>query len=139
MALGKIKADTLEHSTAGSIATNYVVKGSAKAFSSFTGNAATIGNSVRNSLNITTFTDNGTGTYNYTFTSNFSSVNQVLSSASGIKADNGFASVCGHFNYPSGSGQAPTTSTYRGYAVDLGTNNLADLVDQEMVVHGDLA
>jgi hypothetical protein len=29
---GKIVADTLEHSTAGSIATNYVVNGSAKAF-----------------------------------------------------------------------------------------------------------
>ena len=32
MALGKIVADTLEHSTAGSIATNYVVEGSAKAW-----------------------------------------------------------------------------------------------------------
>ena len=29
---GKIVADTLEHSTAGSIATNYVVEGSAKAW-----------------------------------------------------------------------------------------------------------
>jgi hypothetical protein len=30
MALGKIKADTLEHSTAGSLDTQYVVNGSAK-------------------------------------------------------------------------------------------------------------
>ena len=30
MALGKIKADTLEHSTAGSLDTKFVVKGSAK-------------------------------------------------------------------------------------------------------------
>ena len=32
MALGKIKADTLEHSTAGSLDTSYVVNGSAKAY-----------------------------------------------------------------------------------------------------------
>ena len=32
MALGKIKADTLEHSTAGSLDTQYVVNGSAKAW-----------------------------------------------------------------------------------------------------------
>jgi len=32
MALGKIKADTLEHSTAGSLDTSYVVNGSAKAW-----------------------------------------------------------------------------------------------------------
>ena len=32
---GKIVADTLEHSTAGSIATNYVVEGSAKQWVSF--------------------------------------------------------------------------------------------------------
>ena len=30
MALGKIKADTLEHSTSGSVDTQYVVSGSAK-------------------------------------------------------------------------------------------------------------
>ena len=30
MALGKIKADTLEHSTAGSLDTQYVVNGSAR-------------------------------------------------------------------------------------------------------------
>ena len=34
MANGKIKADTLEHSTAGSLDTQYVVNGSAKAWSS---------------------------------------------------------------------------------------------------------
>jgi hypothetical protein len=32
MALGKIKADTLEHSTAGTVDTQYVVNGSAKAW-----------------------------------------------------------------------------------------------------------
>ena len=32
MALGKIKADTLEHSTAGSLDTQFVVNGSAKSW-----------------------------------------------------------------------------------------------------------
>ena len=32
---GTLKADTLTHSTAGSLATNYVVNGSAKVFSAF--------------------------------------------------------------------------------------------------------
>ncbi|BCV06953.1 MAG: hypothetical protein CM15mV148_070 [uncultured marine virus] len=32
MAFGTLKADTLTHSTAGSLATNYVVEGSAKAW-----------------------------------------------------------------------------------------------------------
>lgn len=136
--MSTLKADTVVASD-GTSPVTLTKQSAAKAFSSFTGNAATIGDAVRNSLNISTFTDNGVGNYNYTFTNNFSSVNQVLSSAGGIKVSNGFASVAGHFNYPSGSGQAPTTSTYRGFAVDLGANSLADLVDQEMVVHGDLA
>ena len=39
MALGKIKADTLEHSTAGSVDTQYVVNGSAKAWQNLNGNS----------------------------------------------------------------------------------------------------
>ena len=34
---GTLKADTLTHSTAGSLATNYVVNGSAKAWVNFNG------------------------------------------------------------------------------------------------------
>ena len=58
---GKIVADTLEHSTAGSIATNYVVDGSAKAHVRFngTGTVAISGYS----LNVTSITDFGTGNY----------------------------------------------------------------------------
>ena len=37
MALGKIKADTLEHSTAGTVDTQYVVNGSAKAWAQHAG------------------------------------------------------------------------------------------------------
>jgi hypothetical protein len=138
---GKIVADTLEHSTAGSIATNYVVEGSAKAFSSFTGTAATIGDAVQNSLNISTFTDNGTGSYNYTYTNNFSSVNQVFTAASNIESSTGRGGMTGHWNYAgAGGGQAPTTSTNRSYFIHTeNAGGLADPINQSMIIHGDLA
>jgi len=72
MALGKIKADTLEHSTAGSIATNFVVEGSAKAWFNLDG-TDTI--SFRDSFNCSSATDNGTGDYTVPFSSSFGNVN----------------------------------------------------------------
>ena len=58
MALGKIKADTLEHSTAGSVDTKFVVDGSAKHWIRHSN-----GSSITSSLNNTSLTDSGTGTY----------------------------------------------------------------------------
>ena len=66
MALGKIKADTLEHSTAGSLDTSYVVNGSAKHWvriNQFSSNA--LGDTFNNS----SFTDVGTGNTLFTRTS----------------------------------------------------------------------
>lgn len=72
MALGKIKADTLEHSTAGSLDTKFVVNGSAKAWLSLNG-GGTI--ATRNSLNISSVTDEGTGDYLHSFVNSFSAAN----------------------------------------------------------------
>ena len=69
---GKIVADQLEHSTAGSVDTQYVVDGSLKQWVNMDG-SGTI--SVRDSLNNSSVTDNGTGNYTITHTNNFSSVN----------------------------------------------------------------
>ena len=63
---GKIIADQIEHSTAGSLSTEYVVNGSAKAWVNFDGTASSI--AARDSFNIASITDNGTGQY----TANFS-------------------------------------------------------------------
>ena len=68
MALGKIKADTLEHSTAGSVDTQYVVDGTAKSYHNFVGTGTAVTN---DSLNISTLTDNGTGDYTSTFVNSF--------------------------------------------------------------------
>ena len=61
---GKIVADTLEHSTAGSIATNYVVDGSVKGWLG-ADNAAV----QQRTLNFSSSSDDGTGIYTHTLTS----------------------------------------------------------------------
>jgi hypothetical protein len=72
MAFGIIKADTLTHSTAGSLATNYVVNGSAKAWVNFNGTSTL---AVRDSLNHSSVTDNGTGHYYPNLTSAMANAN----------------------------------------------------------------
>ena len=69
---GKIVADQLEHSTAGSIATNFVVEGVAKAYSSVN-QSSTL--SVYDSFNKSSHTDRGSGSFYHHFSSNYSSVN----------------------------------------------------------------
>ncbi len=66
MALGKIKADTLEHSTAGSLDTQYVVNGSAKVWVYYQTQ------SVTNSLNVTSGVDTSAGVFDVNFANDFS-------------------------------------------------------------------
>lgn len=71
MAFGTLKADTLTHSTAGSLATNYVVKGSAKAWvrvDSYNDSPA----AIESSFITSSITDNGTGDVTVTFSTAFS-------------------------------------------------------------------
>ena len=68
MALGKIKADTLEHSTAGSLDTSYVVNGSAKAWdNNNTGSGGSL--TSTDSFNISSRTDVATGRFSLTVSS----------------------------------------------------------------------
>jgi hypothetical protein len=81
---GKIVADTLEHSTAGSIATNYVVEGSAKVYSlwdmaDLSGTGGTTG--IDTSFNVSSMDDDGAGDFGINFTNSFSSVNYTATSA----------------------------------------------------------
>jgi hypothetical protein len=62
-----IAADTLTHSSAGSIATNYVVEGSAKTWI-----AVTIAAAIDSSLNISSVTDTSTGEFDPQLTSSMS-------------------------------------------------------------------
>ena len=70
---GTIKADTLTHSTAGSLATNFVVRGTAKAwFDAFT--FAT----PDNSFNVSSVADDAAGQCTPSFTTSFADAHYTL-------------------------------------------------------------
>ena len=127
---GKIIADTLEHSTAGSVTTDYVVNGSAKAWANF--NAITT-TAVRDSLNISSLTDSATGNTTITLTSSMSDANYTGSmynnATSGVNA--------GSFNndYAGGFG-GRSASSYGVWSYD-GTS--VDSYFNDTIILGDLA
>jgi hypothetical protein len=82
---GTIAADTLTHSTAGSIATNYVVEGSVKSWAILNG-TGTI--SLDDSLNVASVADSGTGDYDFTHSSAFSSSNYCTTTAKNNTSSN---------------------------------------------------
>ena len=85
---GKIVADTLEHSTAGSIATNYVVDGSLKAW----GNVEQTGTqSLNASLNVSSIADGGVGLTAYNFGTSFST--SAYSATAACENFNNFAGI----------------------------------------------
>ena len=96
---GKIVADTLEHSTAGSIATNYVVNGSAKAFLYFDSSIATPVADA--SFNIASITDAGTGNYDPNFTNAMGGVDYAVTS--GVAPESGAGEQ--GFSHPNNASQ----------------------------------
>jgi len=73
---GTLKADTLTHSTAGSVDTNYVVNGSAKVWTldeTLEANATV----TESSFNVSSTSDNGTGDLHINFTNAFSANDYV--------------------------------------------------------------
>ena len=83
---GTIIADTLTHSTAGSVTTDYVVNGSAKAWVNFNG-TGTI--AIRDSFNVTSLDDNGTGNYDVNFTNAMGNADFSSQVTAGYSADTG--------------------------------------------------
>ena len=89
---GTLKADTLTHSTAGSLATNFVVEGSAKAWCEFNGQSTV---AISDSFNIGSLTDAGTGLYDLTFTNSMNNAGFASTGAAGERLDNGGNRSCG--------------------------------------------
>jgi hypothetical protein len=118
---GTIVADTLTHSTAGSLTTDYVVNGSAKAWVFGTSAAA-----LTDSFNASSGTDNGTGDYIYAFTSAMGNAN--------------FVGECTAFGNVSKTGvqRVNTTSDVRVNIITTSDGNASDN-DNSTTVHGDLA
>jgi len=128
MAFGIIKADTLTHSTAGSLATNFVVRGSAKAFLAYKGTST---NLIYDSNNISSVSDDATGNYTANFTNNFSGANDYACAAFAQEDTGGGGRVI------AGKGTSATSSRQ----VDCRnlSNNEADLLHVNVSYHGDLA
>lgn len=122
---GKIIADTLEHSTAGSIATNYVVDGSSKVWSRVDQSS---GISLTSSLNVSSVTDTATGKWR----SNFSaSMNDTL-----------YSWNTGSFSNRSvgADGGTPPTTTYMEFETRVSTSAAFNDVQYNcMSIRGDLA
>ena len=127
---GTLKADTLTHSTAGSVPTNFVVEGSAKAWIQ---HDATDSDAIGDSLNHSSLTDNGTGDYTYVVASAYSNANYSLSQFS--QQDTAGGLRCG-----SGKGTPTTTDRridWKKQAASSTTNS--DNSHNQLTWHGDLA
>tara|TARA_X000001382_G_scaffold48078_1_gene32575 strand:- start:62 stop:439 length:378 start_codon:yes stop_codon:yes gene_type:complete len=123
---GKIVADTLEHSTAGSIATNYVVKGSAKAFLYFDSSIATPVADA--SFNISSILDGTTGIYDPNFTNSMGSADYSVTS--GISPESGTGDQA--FSHPNSASQY-------SFNIYSGTGSYDDNAHCSSSVFGDLA
>ena len=84
------------------VGTSYVVNGSAKAWVNFNG-TGTI--AARDSLNLSSLTDNGTGAYSVNLTSSFANANYATTSAASRSASN----LLGGLQTHSSSGTATTS------------------------------
>tara|TARA_Y100001937_G_scaffold120253_1_gene177224 strand:+ start:361 stop:762 length:402 start_codon:yes stop_codon:yes gene_type:complete len=133
MALGKIKADTLEHSTAGTVDTQFVVVGANKLYCSLNGTGTA---AIRDSLNTSSITDHGSGSYSVIASSSMSSANYGKLSHTGDDSGSG-----GNVTIVGGQrGFAPTSSTVKlacSYHAD--SSSLADHGDVNLAYVGDLA
>ena len=129
MALGKIKADTLEHSTAGSVGTQYVVNGTAKAWIHHNDGASTYGSFGSSSL-----TDNGTGDYSFTMSNAMSGATDYVASVT----SGGTGGAAGDDTYAGIGDSTPTTTVLKHYVRDSGGSR-KDSEFTTVLITGDLA
>ena len=124
---GKIIADTLETGAGADIATSYVVNGSAKAWVNFDG-TGTIAS--RDSLNVGSLTDNGTGDYTITLSSAMNNSDYAFMKSPSTTSTGNYDS------YPL-TGILTTTTGRIAQCRNAGLN--ADLNQVCLSIHGDLA
>lgn len=124
---GTIAADTLTHSTAGSLTTDYVVNGSAKVWINFQG-TGTI--AIRDDFGASTIVDNTTGDYTVNFTNSMDDSNYLsLNIGSGDSSNFG----------PSGETKTRATGSVRFETRYQGNNVVYDHEDCYVLIHGNLA
>jgi len=131
---GTIAADTLTHSTAGSLTTDYVVNGSAKVWINHDKNPE----NTNDSFNVSSVTDVGIGVSTYNLTNSMSNANYTAL----ISAGGGMSFATGKLFGSNGTNgvTAPTSSAFNqvtGYATNSG--NVTDADYNTAAVFGDLA
>jgi len=131
MAFGTLKADTLTHSTAGSLATNFVVDGTIKAFCQAPADNA----SITSSLNISSLTDVGAGNNQPNLTNSMSSSDfPSMNSSNEVGQDSGDSA-------PAATSGANSSSQYEnniGYVNSSGNIVMLDYRNYSIAT-GDLA
>lgn len=139
---GKIVADTLEHSTAGSIATNYLVEGSSKAWyhldNDYSGTnpntGQTNGVTVQDSFNVTSITDNGTGDFTMAWTNSFGNALYAITQQGQYRDD----TTIYEYGFMEAIKGSPTTSGYT-FRWSYYSGSYYDPSKYWAVAHGDLA
>ena len=129
---GKIIADQIEHSTAGSLDTSYVVNGSAKAWVNFNGTGAI---AARNSLNLSSLTDHGDGQYGITYASAFDAVTYAFTATCGATTA---ASRNGGISFDDNS-STPSTTNHRIISRKRDDQANSDCAFEMGMTMGDLA
>ena len=130
---GTLKADTLTHSTAGSLATNFVVQGSSKSWINFNG-TGTIAS--RDTHNVSSLTDSATGEYSFGLSSAMNNSNYAFY-GSASKAAGAISSTNSAILLLKEAGNYTTTAVAIGVCDSAGTAKDFDTVTNS--VDGDLA
>ena len=130
MSYGKIRANFIEHNSAGSLDTQYVINGSAKAWNNYT-QVSTV--SITDSFNVSSISDITTGVTQTSYTNSMVNAAYVVSGSHNLPGGNSCSIVSGYDN----SGDFATGT------VSVSTFNVSsgrvDVSKSQMVVHGDLA
>ena len=132
MAYGKIVADQIQHSSEGTVGTQYVVNGSAKAWAAFHLNPSA---GIDKALNISSVADDAAGKSDISFTNNFNDTDYAGTSMSiQVSAANAYASSL-HY----GSNKLTSTCEIWGAYSNAGLAGWTDWIDGGISINGDLA
>ena len=123
---GKIVADQIEHSTAGSLSTQYVVEGSAKAWANIDASAT-----LNDSLNISSAADTSVLYKTMSLSNNFANEHYATSSQS--------ASATGTYANTPVHGTLLTTSTYRTASFNVSDGGAVETDKNVSIAFGELA
>tara|TARA_X000001388_G_scaffold71887_1_gene62021 strand:- start:29 stop:424 length:396 start_codon:yes stop_codon:yes gene_type:complete len=128
----ELRVNTLKDASGNnSVATSVVFNGSAKAWVNFTGVSST---SPRDSFNVASLTDSGTGHTTVTFTNAMSNANYTGSWFTNSDASSGITNLSNNY---AGNFAVRATGSYQTQC--WATNGGADAFHNDSTIHGDLA